>query len=145
MLDYERRKDHRICFKIKKEIYPLKAVYRAAYLFTDNYYIGIDQNEEEYIILFSGKEKEADEKDLGDFQNELLNQCMKLAIDRDTRQIRELIVTRALYSAFIPQDEQNLPEENKSFASSDSESCSEGNDEYHLEEIAEAWSNYERS
>lgn len=128
MLDYEIKEDHRICFKVKKEIYPLKAIYRAAYLFTDKYYIGIDQNENEYIILFSGKEKEADYEELGCFQNELLNQCMKLAIGRDTRQIRELIVTRALYSAFIPQEEQTEPERNE---------------EYHLEEIAEAWNHEE--
>ena len=52
MLDYERIEDGRICFKVKKDIYPLKAVYRAAYLLTDEYYIGIDQNSDEYLIFF---------------------------------------------------------------------------------------------
>ncbi|MCI7449478.1 MAG: hypothetical protein MSD68_07215 [Blautia sp.] len=46
-----------------------------------------------------------DFEDAGCFQNELLDQSMKLSIGNDTRQIRELIVTRALYSAFIPQED----------------------------------------
>lgn len=131
MLDYERTEDGRICFKVKKCIYPLKAVYRAAYLLTDEYYIGIDQNAEEYFIYFSSKErtyegkmKAVDYEDVGRFQNELLDQSMKLEIGKDTRQLRELIVTRALYSAFIPQDE---------------ETETDRNEEYNLEEIAEAW------
>lgn len=136
MLDYEIKEENRFCFKVKKEIYPLKAIYRAAYLFTDNYYIGIDQNEKEYLIFFSGKEKNAGFEDLGRFQNELLNQCMKLAIGKDTRQIRELIVTRALYSAFIPEEKQTEAEERN-------EDEPENNEEYLLEEIAEAWSNEE--
>ena len=97
---------------MKKDIYPLKAVYRAAYLLTDEYYIGIDQNSDEYLIFFSSKERAADGgmkavdfEDAGCFQNELLDQSMKLSIGNDTRQIRELIVTRALYSAFIPQED----------------------------------------
>ena len=54
---------------------------------------------------------------------------MKLAIGNDTRQIRELIVTRALYSAFIPQEE--------------SEEETDSDEEYNLEEIAEAWKDEE--
>lgn len=136
MLDYERIEDSRICFKVKKDIYPLKAVYRAAYLLTDEYYIGIDQNSDEYLIFFSSKERAADGRmkavdfeDAGRFQNELLDQSMKLAIGNDTRQIRELIVTRALYSAFIPQEE--------------SEEETDSDEEYNLEEIAEAWKDEE--
>ena len=139
MLDYEKMEDGRICFKVKKELYPLKAVYRAAYLLTDEYYIGIDQDQEEYIILFSekiqdekGQKSESDYADVGRFQNELLNQSMKLAINNDTRQIRELIVTRALYSAFIPQDEYTDETIGESTEITE-------NEEFDLEEIAEAW------
>ena len=64
------------------------------------------------LIFFFSKERAADGgmkavdfEDAGCFQNELLDQSMKLSIGNDTRQIRELIVTRALYSAFILQEE----------------------------------------
>lgn len=127
MLDYEIQDDGRIEFRVNKEVYPLKAIYRAAYLFTDKYHIGLDQTEETYIIKFSGKEKTCDYDDVGAFQNELLNQNLKLALSNDTREIRELIVTRALYSSF-------LPEENEEVSISDT-----SEQEYDLDEIAKAW------
>lgn len=127
MLDYEIQDDRRIEFRVNKEVYPLKAIYRAAYLFTDKYYIGLDQTEETYIIKFSGKEKTCDYDDVGAFQNELLNQNLKLALSNDTREIRELIVTRALYSSFLPEENEEV-------------SISETSEqEYDLDEIAKAW------
>ena len=127
MLDYEIQDDGRIEFRLNKEVYPLKAIYRAAYLFTDKYYIGLDQTEETYIIKFSGKEKTCDYDDVGAFQNELLNQNLKLALSNDTREIRELIVTRALYSSFLPEENEEV-------------SISETSEqEYDLDEIAKAW------
>lgn len=127
MLDYEIQDDGRIEFRVNREVYPLKAIYRAAYLFTDKYYIGLDQTEETYIIKFSGKEKTCDYDDVGAFQNELLNQNLKLALSNDTREIRELIVTRALYSSFLPEENEEV-------------SISETSEqEYDLDEIAKAW------
>ena len=127
MLDYEIQDDGRIEFRVNKEVYPLKAIYRAAYLFTDKYYIGLDQTEETYIIKFSGKEKTCDYDDVGAFQNELLNQNLKLALSNDTREIREVIVTRALYSSFLPEENEEV-------------SISETSEqEYDLDEIAKAW------
>jgi len=127
MLDYEIQDDGRVEFRVNKEVYPLKAIYRAAYLFTDKYYIGLDQTEETYIIKFSGKEKTCDYDDVGAFQNELLNQNLKLALSNDTREIRELIVTRALYSSFLPEENEEV-------------SISETSEqEYDLDEIAKAW------
>lgn len=127
MLDYEIQDDGKIEFRVNKEVYPLKAIYRAAYLFTDKYYIGLDQTEETYIIKFSGKEKTCDYDDVGAFQNELLNQNLKLALSNDTREIRELIVTRALYSSFLPEENEEV-------------SISETSEqEYDLDEIAKAW------
>ncbi len=127
MLDYEIQDDGKIEFRVNKKVYPLKAIYRAAYLFTDKYYIGLDQTEETYIIKFSGKEKTCDYDDVGAFQNELLNQNLKLALSNDTREIRELIVTRALYSSFLPEENEEV-------------SISETSEqEYDLDEIAKAW------
>ena len=127
MLDYEVQDDGRIEFRVNKELYPLKAIYRAAYLFTDKYYIGLYQTEGTYIIKFSGKEKTCDYDDVGAFQNELLNQNLKLALSNDTREIRELIVTRALYSSFLPEENEEV-------------SISETSEqEYDLNEIAKAW------
>ena len=68
---------------------------------------------------------------MGRFQNELLNQCLKLAVSQDTQELRELIVTRALYSAFIPEDDNE--------ESGDQKEESDDPELYDLDEIAKAW------
>lgn len=56
-----------------------------------------------------------------------MNQNLKLALSNDTREIRELIVTRALYSSFLPEENEEV-------------SISETSEqEYDLDEIAKAW------
>lgn len=127
MLKYEEKQDGTCIFRIKKELYPLKALYRAAYLFMDDYYIGMDCDEQDYVVIFSGKEKQADRDDIGRFQNELFSQSIKCIADQDTKQIRELIVARALYSAFIPEENMDQTEN------------TETEDDYDLDEIAKAW------
>lgn len=128
MLDYKIQDDGRIEFRVNKELYPLRAIYRAAYLFTDKYYIGLDQKEEVYIIKFSAKDRKCDYDDVGSFQNELLNQSLKSVLSDNTREIRELIVTRALYSSFLPEKNE------EAVATSETSET-----EYDLDEIAGAW------
>lgn len=128
MLDYKIQDDGRIEFRVNKELYPLRAIYRAAYLFTDKYYIGLDQKEEVYIIKFSAKDRKCDYDDVGSFQNELLNQSLKSVLSDNTREIRELIVTRALYSSFLPEKNE------EAVATSETSET-----EYDLDEIARAW------
>lgn len=43
MLKYRQDKDGTVTFQVNCELYPLTAIYRAAYLFTDRYYIGLDR------------------------------------------------------------------------------------------------------
>ena len=125
MIEYREIEDDKVEFYVKKELYPLNAIYKTSYLFTDDYYIGLDMNAENYIIKFSAKNGQTGRNDVGRFQNELLNQCLKTMVSAETKGIRELIVTRALYSAFIP--EEGLNHEIKE------------PDEFDLEEIAKAW------
>ena len=131
MLEYTILDDGKAEVRIKKEFYPLKAVYRTAYLFMDDYYIGLDMDEEHFIIRFTGKDGQIDSDRVGRFQNELLNQCLKLAVSQDTQELRELIVTRALYSAFIPEDDTK--------ESGDQKEESDDPELYDLDEIAKAW------
>ena len=131
MLEYAILDNGKAEVRIKKSLYPLKAVYRASYLFMDDYYIGLDMDEEHFIIRFTGKDGWIDRDRVGNFQNELLNQCLKLAVSQDTQELRELIVTRALYSAFIPEDNSEEPEGNEERA--------DDPDQFDLEEIAKAW------
>ena len=99
--------------------------------------------DENYIISFSGKDRTADYKDVGEFQNELLNQSMKTALNDETRDIRKLIVTRALYSAFIPDAEDEFSNTGDELEDQEIHNCSEAPEEetetYDLDEIAKAW------
>lgn len=125
MLEFSKNKD-RFVFKVKKDIYSLNVIYQTAYLFIDDFYIGLDEDETEYIIYLSPKaETEVSDQDIvGNFQNELLNQCLKKAVRNDTKTIRELIVTRALYSSFL-HEEEAVREDNDT--------------DYNLDDIARAW------
>ena len=127
MLEFSKDKN-KCVFKVKKEIYPLNIIYQTAYLFIDDFYIGLDEDEKEYLIYLTPKtEMEISSKHMvGNFQNELLNQCLKKAVRNDTKTIRELIVTRALYSSFLHEEE--MEEEEK-----------EEDTDYNLEDIAKAW------
>ena len=87
----------------------------------------MDCDGEDYLVIFSGKEKRADRDDIGRFQNELLAQSIKCIANQETKQIRELIVTRALYSAFIPEEEM------------DETVNTETEEDYDLDEIAKVW------
>ena len=127
MLDYSVMEDGRLCINIKKSVYSLKAIFRASYIYTDHYYIGIDEEEDCYLVFLTSKtEGITDKQVVGGFQNELLHQGIRSVVEAETKQIRELIVTRALYSAFIPEE--------VSFSSE-----TENEEELKLEDIAKAW------
>ena len=130
MLEYMNMEDGRICIKLNEKIYDLKSIFRTAYSFTDQYYIGIDHIDSCYMIYLSSKEHENSTRIIsGEFQNELLHQCLRTAVEVETKQIRDLILTRALYSSFIPEEldsqERALMDENNNIPD--------------LDEIAKAW------
>lgn len=132
MLEFVKMIDGRICIKLNEKIYNLKAIYRTAYSFMDQYYVGIDLIGTNYLVYLSPKDpKSDDERISGEFQNELVHQCLRVAVEEDTKQIRELILTRALYSAFIPE-EPDFREEN---------SWDNNSNMPNLDDIAKAWYN----
>jgi len=135
MLNYTMDGEKRIRFNVNKDIYPLNAIYRAAYVFIDQYYIGIDMRGDSYLIYLSSKNKEnvKPEEISGEFQNELLQQLVRMTIESETKQVRELIIARGLYSAFIPEEEMASSDETDSEFS------------YDLDEIAKAWKNEDNS
>jgi len=111
-------------FKIKKtksqieviinpKIYPLEAVYGAAYVFLDRAYLKLDGDPEKKILVQIKSKENYSKKKLenlaGDFLNELLNYGLRYQISKNNRKIREYIVGTALLSALG----ENLKEEVK--------------------------------
>lgn len=88
---------------INPEIYPLEAVYGAAYVFLDKAYLRLDGDPKKEIIVQIKSKEELDKKGLenlaNDFLNELLNYGLRYKISKNNKKIREYIVGTALLSA----------------------------------------------
>lgn len=98
---------------INSKLYPLEAVYGAAYVFLDKAYFRLDGDpEKEITVQIKSKEKlsrKGLENLASDFLNELLNYSLRYKISKNNRKIREYIIGTALLSALG----ENLEEEAK--------------------------------
>ncbi len=103
---------------INPKVYPLEAIYGAAYVFLDRAYVFLDEDSKGQILVsLKGKDKmskKALEALKGDFYNELLNYSLRYQISKDNKKIREYIVARALIGALgednLEQEESNQDE-----------------------------------
>lgn len=87
-----------------KELYPKSALLKAAYNFTDKAYIHLDADEQNYYVEL--KEKDADDFVSDDeFQNEMLAQCVRHEIFLQTKNIRELLLARAMATTVITSND----------------------------------------
>lgn len=107
-------------FKVNVDlnIYPLEAIYGAAYVFVDKVYIFLDSLAEGKVeITFRAKDESADdvlEIIEGEFMNELLNYTLRLKLSESNKKIREYVVEQALFSA-LGREEGILKNEGEKF------------------------------
>lgn len=97
------KKENKTVVSVDQKLYPLEAVYGAAYAFLDKAYIYLEQGPKSKIqVTLKGKERMT-RKQLeamkGEFSNELLNSSLRDRISKSNKKIREYIVARALASA----------------------------------------------
>ena len=112
--------------KLDKAVYPLIAIKKAVANFLNNVYVRIEENDKNFII---------------DFYNECLRESLRYEISVETKNLRELIVGRALYTTCIEFDENEDNQEQ-----SDGPIYEDDNTEYSLEDIAVNWfEKYENS
>ncbi len=90
-------------FKYKKELYPKIALIKAAYHFTDSAYLHLDCDEEYYRVEITPKEGFV--IDEIDFDNQMLAQVARYEIYKQTKDIREITLARALASSVVENDE----------------------------------------
>ena len=92
--------------QVNQRIYPLESVLATAFVFIDECYVFLDKPEKNSIsVRLRGKPDttpEAFERVVGEFENELMNQSLRLKVSKRTEKIRDAIVHRALYSS-MPQ------------------------------------------
>lgn len=89
--------------KYKKSLYPKIAVIKAAYHFTDVAYLHLDSDEEYYIVEITPKAGCCLEE--LDFENQILAQTARNEIFKQTKDIREIALARALASSIIENTE----------------------------------------
>lgn len=110
--------------KFKKELYPKIALIKAAYNFIDKAYVHLDADEIYYYVSVERKtqESEIDEKS---FINEMLAQSVRHEVYKETKNIRELLMARAMATSLLT--DENMIEEN------------EVSDEFSENEILKDW------
>jgi len=112
--------DGKLVLKLNQGLYPLDAIYGAAYVFIDRAYIMLGRDDDATIIEMHSKDSGASEEALralaGDFANELLSETLRQRITSSNQSILETIVSRALAgasgsampSAFDDDDDDDL-------------------------------------
>jgi len=87
---------------LNSKVYPLSAIFGAAYIFIDKTYILFDGDPNKKIkVSFKLKpeiKNEVLENIVGEFKNELLNYALREQIVKSNQKIRETIVAQALLS-----------------------------------------------
>lgn len=92
-------------FSICTAIYSIDAIFKAAYIFLDEYYIFLDRRDNDHITIHITAKNNSSvilwDDIVNEFNNELLRQNCHYIIQRDSKNIRELILGRALYEECI--------------------------------------------
>ena len=88
-------------FSIKKDIYDKKVLLKTCYKFTDEYYIHLDSNKDEFVISIQKAYTSIE----GEFKNELIEFANREIVFEQTKNIRELLFARSMASSVIYDDE----------------------------------------
>ena len=93
--------------KYSKELYEKEVLLKAAYAFTDTMYIHIDVDADNYLVEPCSKQEEESNELYKKFENELIMQEVRVVVASKTKNIREMIVARALSSTIIDTNNES--------------------------------------
>lgn len=86
--------------KFCKELYSKTALIKAAYNFTDRAYLHLDADElYYYVTIFPKQEEEIVSEE--EFINEMLTQSVRHEVYQQTKNIRELLLARAMATSVV--------------------------------------------
>lgn len=98
--------------KYNRELYSKIALIKAAYNFTDRAYLHLDADKSYYYVSISTKDGQPEVTDQ-EFENEILAQSARHEIYLQTKNIRELMLARAVATSVVaPRDEAEIDSEN---------------------------------
>lgn len=106
--------------KFSKELYPKVALIKAAYNYTDRAYLHLDSDDNYYYVSIESKESEEEIKK-EEFVNEMLTQSVRHEVYLQTKNIRELLLARAMATSLIMNEQvENTDEcQDNEFSESD--------------------------
>ena len=93
--------------KYNRELYSKIALIKAAYNFTDRAYVHLDADENYYYVSISEKNGKEEVSD-NEFENEILAQCARHEIYLQTKNIRELMLARAVATSVVASKDEAL-------------------------------------
>lgn len=96
--------------KFCKELYSKVALIKAAYNFTDNAYVHLDADDDYYYVTIEPKQSGCDVSEQ-EFTNEMLTQSVRHEVYQQTKDIRELLLARAMATSVIV--DEDLVDENE--------------------------------
>ena len=85
--------------KVNKKAYSLRAIYSAAYVFLDKFYIMVDEDKNYYLINVKGKDSGISENDALEVDNQLVNYERYFSMLKENNEVAKLIIQRSLFSA----------------------------------------------
>ena len=111
-IDYLLREGVVMDFRFARALYAKEALLKAAYCFTDCYYLHLDADEAFYYVSMEPKDgtSRISEKE---FQNAVLAETVRLCVAQKTKNVRELILARAFSSTIIEKNEAEAPDEER--------------------------------
>lgn len=120
--------DEKIIIGANSKIYNLDVVLKASQAFLDQVYIFLDcdQAGRRFIIILQGKKKlsaKRRKKIKGDFLDSLLHCALRYQIAKNDKKLRDLILGRVLYPAFLQYSADKVLREQELACSENSSSC----------------------
>jgi len=119
------------------DIYPIIVIEKTISNFLDIAFAKMEKENNKIIVKLVLNSEQNTHNIVGKFYNELLEESLRYNIARETKNLRELIVGRALYSTCIEVDnveneKETIKVENESFSNTEEK-------DYDIEEIAVNW------
>ena len=131
--------DNYAIIELSSNIYPTISVQKAIANFMDLTYIKLEEKENKIILKLKIKDnKENLEQIIGEFYNELLRESLRYNISKETKNLRELIVGRALYTTCIEMDKELTEKQEILESTKDNDDFNEEED-FPLDEIVINW------
>jgi len=114
-------KDKRMkILKFHKNLYSKIALIKAAYNFTDIAYVHLDSDDTHYLVTIENKSPDGNNSFTEDsFINEMLAQSVRHEVYLQTKNIRELLLARAMATTLIVNEELIEEQDSKDIFSED--------------------------